>query len=440
MSDFGDDDFGDFGAVDHYDLSYDEERDNEPPPHGAVTIIFESTMALVLAVMTAVGVIIAGADVDFNGLASALKTVQDIDFIDLTREDAERSAAFFFLAEDPRAVKGGDWALLVDEALAVAAKAGDQWDDCSEARDQQRAERDAEAEAWEAEEEAQRAKIKARTGPEARAASCAARAAETIGATAAVGAAGASNAAAACGPAGARKAAPAGGAAKAGGPVAVLGGAEGAGNATTHRVGGKPGPAAPLVLLLSVLLPLLSGAQALGQATPLLACGAAARRSAPAGGASDVEWLSGCVRAPEPYYKDKSPQDGEGWAGASVITDPRAAPSAPAAAAGAATNVAEVAMEEWATASATRKTNSATLALAHGHAHVSANVSTAASAAVPAARGSCSEKHTSKLSTGPLKKTRHQQPGGLLRGVSGLGRDRDRRQRGRRPARPRLCL
>ena len=32
---------------------------------------------------------------------------------DLTREDAERSAAFFFLAEDPRAVKGGDWALLV---------------------------------------------------------------------------------------------------------------------------------------------------------------------------------------------------------------------------------------------------------------------------------------------------------------------------------------
>ncbi len=58
---------------------------------------------------------------------------------------------------------------------------------------------------------------------------------------------------------------------------------------------------------------------------------------------------------------------------------------------------------EWATASATRKTNSATLALAHGHAHASANASTAASAAVPAACGNCPEKPTSELSTGPQK-------------------------------------
>ena len=76
---------------------------------------------------------------------------------------------------------------------------------------------------------------------------------------------------------------------------------------------------------------------------------------------------------------------------------------------------------EWATASATRKTNSATLALAHGHAHVSANVSTAASAAVPAARGSCSEKHTSKLSTGPSKKIGISNLAGYFEGSADSG-------------------
>ena len=63
------------------------ERDKGPPPHGAVKNIYlrEHDGARPRR-HDAVSVIIAGADADLSGLASALKTVQDIDFIDLTRE------------------------------------------------------------------------------------------------------------------------------------------------------------------------------------------------------------------------------------------------------------------------------------------------------------------------------------------------------------------
>ena len=54
----------------------------------------------------------------------------------------------------------------------------------------------------------------------------------------------------------------------------------------------------------------------------------------------------------------KPSYEGEGRAGASVYTDPRADPGASAAATGAAVTVNEAAMEEWATASAAREFDS----------------------------------------------------------------------------------
>ena len=67
---------------------------------------------------------------------------------------------------------------------------------------------------------------------------------------------------------------------------------------------------------------------------------------------------TGAVRGPDLLFTSKPSYEGEGRAGASVYTDPRADPGASAAATGAAVTVNEAAMEEWATASAAREFDS----------------------------------------------------------------------------------